>query len=109
MHNPLIAALDQDVRDGLAQFQALRDREEVVLAFGGGVFDEVVVGQLFRMDKHRSRDLDRVVESERANELWRSAVACAASRCASFARALTSMSAAERRKHVVEQRNLFVE
>lgn len=45
MDNPLVAALDQDVRHLFAQFQALSDGIEVVLAFGGGIFNEVVVGQ----------------------------------------------------------------
>jgi hypothetical protein len=45
MDNPLVAALDQDVRHFFAQFQALGDCIEVVLAFGGGIFNEVVVGQ----------------------------------------------------------------
>ena len=45
MDNPLIAALDQDVGHLFAQFQALGDRIEVVLAFGGGIFNEIVVGQ----------------------------------------------------------------
>ena len=74
MDNPLIAALDQDIGHLFAQLQALGDRVKVVLAFGGGVFNEIVVGQAFRENKHRLCHLDRIVERERANQYRRSVV-----------------------------------
>ena len=68
----MIAALDEDVGDVLAQLQALRDREQMLLAFCRRVFDKVIVGQLLRMNQHRLRNFDRIVESERTNKLGRS-------------------------------------
>src|SRR6185312_1240578 len=72
MNNPLVTALDQDIRYLFAQLQALGDCVKVVLAFGCGIFNEVVVGQALRMDKNGLRNLDRIVEGERANEHRRS-------------------------------------
>ena len=96
MDNPLIAALDQDVRHLFAQFQALSDCIEVVLAFGRGIFNEVVVGQALGVDKDGLRNLDRIVERERANEHRRGFVDDRQPMRELGAR-LTSMSAVKRR------------
>jgi hypothetical protein len=68
----------------------------MVLTLDGRVFNQIIVAQLLRMNEHRPRYLDLVIKCERTNELW-GALPMPASRCASFARALTSISAESRR------------
>ena len=36
----------------------------MVLALGGGVLDQIGIAELLRVDQHRLRDRDRVVEGE---------------------------------------------
>jgi hypothetical protein len=48
------------------------------------------------MNEHRTGHFDFIIKRERTNELW-GALPMPASRCASFARALTSISAESRR------------
>lgn len=62
-----IAAFDQNVGNTLAQPQPLGDGEQMVLALGGGVFDQIDIAELLRVDQDRLSDRDRVVEaSERS-------------------------------------------
>ena len=107
VNDPLIAALDKDVSDHLAQFKALRDRKQMVLALGRGVFDEVVIRQLLRMNQHRSRDLDGIVECQRTNHLRRSAFHI----CEMLGKLCARLDldvGGELLEHVIEQRDLVV-
>ena len=73
VHHPIVAAVDKNIRDGLAEFQALRDRKKMVLTLGGRVFNQIIVTQLLRMNEYRPGHLDLVIKCERTNELWRGA------------------------------------
>ena len=65
VNDPVIAAIDQNVGNGFTQFQALRDRQKVVLALGGRVFDQIIISQLLRAREHRPGDLNDIVEGKR--------------------------------------------
>ena len=64
MDHLAIAAFDQNVGDTFTQFEAPGDGEQMVLALGGGVLDQIGIAELLRVDQHRLRDRDRVVEGE---------------------------------------------
>ena len=57
MDDPIIAPINENVRDGLAQFQALRNRVEMILALGGRILDQIVVTELIGSHEHRSPPL----------------------------------------------------
>ena len=66
-----VAALDQHVRDRLAQLQPLGDGHQMRLALGGRILHKIGFGELRRMRQHRSGHLDGIVEGERADDLGR--------------------------------------
>ena len=67
----MIATRDQHVGHRLAQRFALRDRGEVLLAFALGVGNEIGLVEPIRVEQHRPRDLDVVVEGERPHHARR--------------------------------------
>ena len=72
MHNSLVAPLDKNIGDGLAQFQTLCDRKQMVLTFGRSILDQIIVIQLLRIDEYRLGHLDRIIEGKQADKLRRS-------------------------------------
>ena len=59
MDDPVIAAINQNVRNGFTQFKALGNCQKMVLAFGCRVFDQIIIGQLLRARENGSGDFDR--------------------------------------------------
>ena len=107
VHHPIVAAVDKNIGDGLAEFQALRDRKEMVLTLDGRVFNQIIVTQLLRMNEHRTGHFDLVIKCERTNEVWRGAAHAGQplrELCASFDLDISGEPA----QHIIEQRYLFV-
>src|SRR6185437_11942704 len=57
MNDPALAALDEDVGDGLADRSALRKRVEMTLALGGGAGDKIWLAERCRLTEHRPGDV----------------------------------------------------
>ena len=71
MHDVAVAAFDQHVGHRFAQRSALRDGEQVLLAFAVGVGDERAVVEPLRLVEYRLRDFDVVVEGEHVDDVRR--------------------------------------
>ena len=71
MDHRTVAALNQDVGHGFAQRSALRNGEQVALAFGVGAGDERGIFKPLRLFKYRVRDVDVVVEGEHMDHIGR--------------------------------------
>jgi hypothetical protein len=77
----------------------------VILALGGGVLNQVGVGELRRGDQHGSRDRDGIVEGELAHQLGRRVRQSGQPLREPFARLVLDFGR-ELNEHVVEQRDL---
>lgn len=107
MDDPVVAALDQDVGHFFAQLQTLCDREEMVLALGRSVFNEIVVGQPLRMNEHGLGHFNCIVECKRADENGRSILHFRQPMCELRTR-LDLDIGGKPAQHIVEQRNLLM-
>ena len=101
-----IAAFDQNIGDLFAQLQALGDGKKMLLALGGGVFNQVGIAQLLRVGQHRLGDGDIVVKGERADQPGRSVVDIRQPAGKSCPRLYFDIGR-EFLQHVIEQRDLF--
>jgi hypothetical protein len=101
-----IAALDQHVGDALAEPEAARDGEQVFLALGAGVLNQVGLVQRERVNEHRPGHRDGVVERQRAHQLRRGIVDRGEPPRQPGARLQFDVGA-KLQQHVVEQRDLL--
>jgi len=107
VNDPVIAAIDKNVSNGFAQFEALGNREKMVLALGCRVLDKIIIGQLLGAREHGSGDFDDIVEGKRTHQLR----GCAVHAGQTFGKLRTCLDldiGGQTAQHIVEQRDLFV-